>query len=205
VTGAEAVPFAAAPQIVFKVRVTNTPADEQIHAVALRCQVRIEPAERAYTPDDRARLIELFGEPSRWGQTLRSMLWTHAAALVPPFAESADVDLSVPCTLDFNLAATKYFYGLDDGDVSLVFLFSGTVFYETADGLRVAQIPWDREAKYRMPVAVWRRMMDHYHPGTAWLCLRRDVFDRLYRYKTGRGLPTWEQALEDLLRAEDEP
>ena len=42
-------------------------------------------------------------------------------------------------------------------------------------------------------------MMERYYPNTAWLCLRQDVFDRLYRYKSRRGLPTWEQALEGLL------
>ena len=46
--------------------------------------------------------------------------------------------------------------------------------------------------------------MELYYPNSAWLCLRKDVFDRLYRYKSRRGLPTWEQALECLLRGADE-
>jgi hypothetical protein len=42
-------------------------------------------------------------------------------------------------------------------------------------------------------------MMDIYYPNSAWLCLRRDVFERIYQYKVERGIPTWEQALESML------
>ena len=57
--------------------------------------------------------------------------------------------------------------------------------------LQVSQIPWDKEARYRLPVHVWQQMMDLYYPNTAWLCLRKDVFDRLYHYKVRRGIPTF--------------
>ena len=80
------------------------------------------------------RLLDLFGESQRWGQTLRPMLWTHADATVPAFSDSIAVDLRVPCSFDFNLAATKYFYGLSDGDIPLIFLFSGSCFYAGASG-----------------------------------------------------------------------
>jgi hypothetical protein len=203
VEGAEAVPFAAAPQVVFRVGITNTPAEEPIHAVALRCQLRIDPAARSYSAGERERLVELFGEPSRWGQTLRSMLWTHASALVPAFAGETKIELPVPCTFDFNIAATKYFYGLESGSVAVKFLFSGTVFHEAPDGgLQVAQIPWDREANSHLQVEVWRAMMDQYYPGAAWLCLSRDAFERLYRFKSRNGVPTWEQVIDKLLGAE---
>jgi hypothetical protein len=200
VEGAEAVPFAASPLLALKLRVTNADAREPVRAVALRCQIQLEVTRRRYKAEEQERLRDLFGEPERWGQTLRTMLWTHVSVIVPPFTESAVVDLSVPCTFDFNIAATKYFGGLDDGEIPLCLLFSGTVFYEAEDGaLQVAQIPWDREAKYRLPVQVWKQMMDIYYPNSAWLCLRRDVFDRLYQYKRRFGIPTWEQALERIL------
>jgi hypothetical protein len=110
------------------------------------------------------------------------------------------VDLPVPCSADFNVAAAKYFYALEGGEVPLCLLFSGTIFYAAADGaLQVAQIPWEKETDFRLPVRVWQDMMNAYYPKTAWLYLRKDVFDRLYRYKTRRGLPTWEQALDSLL------
>jgi hypothetical protein len=195
-----AVPFAAAPQLAFKLRITNAVAEEPVHSVALRCQIQIAATRRRYSPQDQERLLDLFGTPERWSQTLRSMLWTHVTIVVPPFTESTTVDLPVPCTYDFNVAATKYFYSLEDGEVPLLFLFSGTVFYPVEDGaLQVAQIPWNKEASFRLPVQVWKKMMDLYYPNSAWLYLQKDVFDRLYRYKIQRGLPTWEQVMESLL------
>ena len=206
VEGAEAVPFAAAPLLAFKLRVSNRFADEPIHTMALRCQIMIDPARRRYGDEDQERLRDLFGEPERWGQTLRPMLWTHANVIVPSFTGSRVIDLQVPCTFDFNVAATKYFAGLTDGEVPLNLLFSGTIFYTNDEGaLQVAQIPWDKEARYRLPVGVWNQMIDIYYPNSAWLSLRKDVFDRLYRYKVRRGIPTFEQALESLLPDEERP
>ena len=100
----------------------------------MRCQIRIEPARRRYTDAEQERLLDLFGTPERWGQTLRPMLWTHAVAVVPPFIGTAVADLPVPCSYDFSLAATKYFGGLEGGEIPLCFLFSGTIFYEAEDG-----------------------------------------------------------------------
>lgn len=202
VEGAEAVPYAAAPLLALKLRVNNADAEERIQTVALRCQIQIEVARRRYSAQEQEHLLDLFGEPARWGQTLRTMLWTHASVVIPPFNGSTIVDLNVPCTFDFNVAATKYFAGLEDGEIPLCLLFSGTAFYEAEDeALQVTQIPWDREVKYRLPVRVWKEMMDIYYPNSAWLCLRRDVFDRLYQYKVRCGIPTWEQALESILPA----
>jgi hypothetical protein len=202
VEGAEAVRFAASPLLAIKLRVTNLNPAEQIHSITLQCQVQLEVARRSYDAKEQERLLDLFGEPDRWGRTLRPMLWAHTSAVVPAFTESALVDLPLPCTFDFNVAATKYFAGVEKGEVPLILLFSGTVFYVAEHGLlQISQIPWDREARYRLPVRVWKDMMDLYYPNTAWLCLRRDVFDRLYQYKVRRGLPTWEQTVESLLPA----
>lgn len=200
VQGAEAVSHAASPLLAFKLRVVNANATELIHAVVLRCQIMIEATRRNYSAGDQARLLDLFGEPERWGQTVRTMLWTHASIVMPSFTGEKIIDLPVPCTFDFNVAAVKYFAGLDDGEAPLSFLFSGTVFYEADDGvLQIAQISWDKEARFRLPVKVWNEMMDLYYPNTGWLCLRRDVFDRLHQYKVRRGIPTWEQTVESLL------
>lgn len=199
------MPFAASPLLNLKLRVTNADAAEPIQTIALRCQIQLEVTRRRYSSEEQERLHDLFGEPERWGQTLRTMLWTHASIIVPPFVGSTVVEIPLPCTFDFNIAATKYFAGLEDGEIPLCLLFSGTVFYEADDGaLQVAQIPWDREAKYRLPVEVWQQMMDIYYPNSAWLSLRRDIFDRLHQYKRQRGIPTWEQALESLLPATHE-
>jgi len=205
VEGAEAVPFTAAPLLAFKLRITNTDAGQAIQSIALRCQIQIESTHRKYGAQEQERLLDLFGAPERWSRTLRAMLWTHVNVMVPPFKGSTVADLPVPCTFDFNVAATKYFAALKEGDVPLNLMFSGTMFYEAAGaGLQVEQIPWDREAKYRMPVRVWREMMDLYYPNSAWLCLRRDVFEKLSQYKMDRGIPTWEQALESIIPAPEQ-
>src|ERR1700722_2719859 len=197
---AEPQRFTVAPTLLFKLCIRNAVAGEIIHSVALRCQIQLEFARRQYSAEDQKQLRDLFGEPERWGQTLKTMLWAHASVVAPSFQDSAAIDLPVPCTFDFNIAATKYFHGLEDGDVPLAFLFSGTVFYADRDGaLQVAPIPWDKEARFRLPVKSWREMMEIYYPNSAWLCLRRDVFERLYRYKIDHAIPSWEQALERML------
>jgi Family of unknown function (DUF6084) len=199
IEGAQAVPFAAAPLLGFQIQVANA-GSEFVHTVALRCQIQIEPARRRYSVESQAGLEDLFGEPHRWGQTLRNMLWTHASAVVPAFAANTVFELQVPCTFDFNIAAVKYFRGLADGEIPLRFQFSGTVFYEGAGGnMQVAPISWSKEATFRLPVKAWNGMMDLYYPNSAWLCLRRDVFEKLYRHKVRQGVPTWEEMLEGLL------
>jgi Family of unknown function (DUF6084) len=209
IVGAESRPFAAAPTLLFKLRVSEAdsagPGSTPIHSVILRCQIRIEPTRRAYSIAEKERLRELFGTSERWGQTVRSMLWTHVSVVVPGFEGSADVGLPVSCNYDFNLAATRYFAALEGGDLPLCFLFSGTIFYESRDNaLQVAQISWEKEADFRLQAATWRAMMEHYYPNSAWLCLRKDVFDRLDQYRDDRGLTTWELALERLLAASEE-
>jgi hypothetical protein len=202
VESAESDRYAASPLLIFKLRIDNARAAEQVQTITLRCQIQIDGTRRRYRPQEQARLHDLFGEPDRWEETLRPMLWTHTSAIVKPFTVTALVDLPVPCTFDFNIAATKYFAGLDDGVVPLLLQFSGTVFYAAEGGpLQVAQIPWSKESRYHLPIAVWQEMMEQYYPNSAWLCLRRDVFERLYQYKVERGLPTWERVIEDLLTA----
>jgi Family of unknown function (DUF6084) len=189
-------PYAATPLLNFKLRVGNA-TGEPVHTVILRCQVMLEVTRRRYSFEEQDQLLDLFGAPEQWDRTLRNMLWTNVSVTIPSFSGATVVDLPVHCTFDFNVAATKYFAGLEEGEVPLLMLFSGTVFYMSESGaLQVTQIPWEREAHYRLPVRAWREMMDMYYPNSAWLCLRRDAFERLYRYKTRRGIPTFEEALE---------
>jgi hypothetical protein len=202
VEAAEVVPYAAAPLLAFKLRIANHPPEEVIHTIALRAQIQIEATRRKYDGQEQKRLLDLFGEPDRWGQTLRSMLWTHASVVVPRFTSSVFADLTVPCTFDFNIAATKYFHGLTSGDLPLCFQFSGTVFYQGEDGpLQVAPISWDKESKFRLPVKAWKDLMDMYYPNSVWLALQKETFDKLYRYKVRQGIPTWEEAVERALDA----
>jgi Family of unknown function (DUF6084) len=196
----EPVRHAAAPMLNFSLALRDT-VEESIEAIVLCCQIRIEPARREYRPPEQERLLDLFGQPSRWGQTLRPMLWTHASVVVPAFTGNTKVDLPVPCTYDFNIAATKFFHALDGGEVPLRLLFSGTVFqHGQDDALRISRIPWEKETTFGLPVATWKAMMDIYYPNTQWLDLRKDVFEQLYQYKRRNGLPTLESAIEKLIQ-----
>jgi Family of unknown function (DUF6084) len=198
-------PWTVVPQMAFRLHVANTPPEEIIHSVSLNCQIRLEVTRRQYAADEKEKLADLFGESDRWGRTLRPMLWTLATVVVPRFTGETTIDLPVACSFDFNLAATKFFYGLNEGEVPLDFLFSGSVFYEDVEGpLQVAPISWTKEARFRLPVKLWQDLMEIHYPNAAWFQLRRDVFDRLYRYKVEHGIPTWEHALERLLQADAE-
>lgn len=205
VIGVAVPPFAAVPALTFKLRIDNSNEEERIQSVALQSQIRLAVTRRRYSPQEQERLLELFGEPERWGETLRSLLWTHASANVPRFTGSTVADLPVPCTYDFEVVSAKYFDALDDGAIPLNFLFSGTIFYENEEGnLRIEQISWSKEANYRLPVAVWKEMIARYYPNTAWIRLHKDVFDQLYRYKATHALPTWEQVIMRLLQENGE-
>ena len=202
VEGAEAIPFAASPTIAFQLRIANPMPAQEIQNIALRCQIMIEPQRRHYTAGERQGMRDLFGEPDRWGQTLRPLLWTHASVTVPEFTTSTTVKMPVACTFDFNVASAKYFHAVEADDIPLLFQFSGTIFSSAPDGaMQIAQIGWDKDSRFRLPSAVWKNMMDLYYPNSAWLRLSRDVFNRLNDYKQTRGLATWEQALESLLPA----
>lgn len=204
IEGADVVSHAASPLLAFKLRLTNINSEETIHTVALRCQIQLEVTRRKYTSNDQEKLLDLFGEPSRWGQTLKTLLWTHANLVVPSFQGTTLVDLPVPCTFDFNVAATKYFDGLTDGEVPICVQFSGTVFFAVPEGgLQVAPISWDKEARFRLPVKTWSNMMQSYYPNSAWLCLHKDAFDHLYQYKVRHGIPTWEETIERVIPVEE--
>jgi Family of unknown function (DUF6084) len=200
VTGIEPSARGLTPILHFNLEISNEPAAERIQAVMVQAQIQIQAAQRRYHDREKEGLIDLFGTPDRWGQTLRNRLWAHANTTVRAFSGSTEAVLPVQCTYDFNVIATKYFYALEEGEVPLLFLFSGTIFYAGPDGgLLVQQISWDKECVYRMPVKAWADLMDHYYPNSAWLSLQRDVFDRLSAYKSRLGMLTWEQAIEHLL------
>jgi len=204
VEGAEVPEYAAVPSLLFKLRIENL-EEEPIRSVALNTQIRIAATQRHYEAAEQERLLELFGEPDRWKDTLRSLLWTHTVLQVPRFSGSTVVDMPVTCTYDLEVVAAKYFFALESGDVPLEFLFSGTVFYAAEGGrLQTARISWEKEAEFRLPVRLWKEMMERYFPNSAWIRLHRDAFDQLYDYKIRMGLPTWEATVEALLRASEQ-
>lgn len=193
----------ATPVLVLRLKVSNA-TDDQIHSVALNSQLQIEPARRSYSDAEKSSLSDLFGAPERWGNTVRPLFWTTLNNTVPGFQRSTTIDLRVPCSFDFNVAATKYFHAIEDGDIPVVLFFSGTIFYVANDRVQIAPISWAQQASFRIPAEVWKEMMRLHYPNSAWLSLRQDVFDRLYRYKVRNGLPTWEDSIEHVLAAAGE-
>jgi hypothetical protein len=191
---------AAAPTLRFGVEVECAGA-EPIRALQLGVQLRIAAQSRAYDAATQARLADLFGAPERWRSTLRSLYWTQATVSVPAFTGRTRVELPVACTYDFEVASAKYFHGVRDGEIPLELLFSGSIFYADEQGaLQVARIAWEKEARYRLPAALWQEMMGHYFPNSGWLRLRSDSFDRLYDFRARHALPSWEAALDLLLQ-----
>ncbi len=188
------------PALAFDLRLTNPFPEQSIHAVLLRCQIQIEVARRRYSSTEQNQLRDLFDEPSRWGDTLRSMTWMNTSVNIPAFSGSTIYPITVPCTFDFSVATAKYFHGIADGEVPLTFLFSGSIFFDAGQGaLQVAPISWNKEARFRLPVQAWKNLMDLHYPNTACLNLRRDVFDELYRFKISEGYATFEETIQRML------
>jgi hypothetical protein len=190
--------WAAGPTLVFRLRVTET-AGERVHAIALRCQIRIEPQKRRYDATEAEQLDDLFGDSSRWADTLKPLQLTNTSVMVPSFTGSVEVDVPVPFTYDLEIASTRYFHALESGEIPLILLFSGTLFTKGDNGFSVSQVPWHKEATYRLPVTEWRTMMDTFFPGGGWLRLSRSTLEALGMYKSSRGLATWEQTITTLL------
>ena len=187
------VPHAAAPTLRFSMRVSE---EAQVHAIALRAQLNIDPARRSSDEVTRERLVELFGAPERWAATTRSFQWAQLSTVVPAFSGTAEFSLDVPCSYDLEVAAAKYVYSLPDGEVPLTFHFSGTVLHGE---LQMAMVPWSATAAFRLPVATWRELMAAYYPGGGWVRLRTETLDRLAARRAAGGLPDMDATIAGLL------
>jgi hypothetical protein len=198
-----AEPYAVAPQLTARLRIEES-SGQVIHAIALRCQVRIEPQRRHYEGAEQDGLRGLFGERDRWVDTLRPFLWMQCNTTVQGFTGVSEVDLVLPCTYDFDVVGSRYLHALDSRTVPLTFLFSGTVFTKGSNGFGVEQVPWDCEARHEMPVSVWQQMIASYFPNTGWIRLDQGVLTRLAGFRARHGLTTWEETLQVLLPADDE-
>ncbi|MCW2558987.1 MAG: hypothetical protein JWP55_2951 [Mycobacterium sp.] len=193
-------PYAVTPILTARVGIAAV-GDDPVHAIALRCQVRIEPLRRGYTDEEAAGLLDLFGSRERWATTQHNFLFLHSTAMVQGFTGATQVDLPLECTYDFEVTAAKYFHALRDGNIPLQFLFSGTVFTKGANNFEVHQVPWDREDHYAMPVSVWRELMALHYPNTGWIRLNRDTVDALAAYKSNHGMLGFDETITALLSA----
>jgi hypothetical protein len=202
--GARAERFAVAPSMSFTLRITET-TGQRVEAIALRCQIRIEPARRRYSEAEVQRLNDLFGDSERWADTLKPLQFTTVSVMVPGFTSSTEVDLPVALSYDLEIGSTRYFAGLEAGEVPLLLLFSGTVFATVAGRLQVQQVPWSKEASCRLPVSIWREAIDVHFPDTSWIRMSVRTLDELARFKASQALPTWDATIQALLaRAADD-
>jgi len=199
-TDAHAARYAATPTLSFALTITES-TGVRVHAIALRCQIRIEPHRRRYSPDEARRLNDLFGDTSRWAETVKPIQLAMVSTMVPGFTSVTETELSVPCTYDLEVASARYLQALDDGTIPLILLFSGTVFIAQGDAFSVELIPWSAEATYRMPAAVWQDVVNEHFPGSAWLRCSKETLDELSAFKAERALPTWDATLSALLNA----
>ncbi len=200
VVDANAETYAAVPTLRFTIGVECTGGSDRVQSVMLTSQIRIAVERRTYASTEQEKLAELFGTADRWGDTLKSLYWTHATTVIPSFQQKTEFALLVPCTYDFDVVTAKYFAGLSKGEVPLDFLFSGSVFYQDDEGqLQTARLNWDVESRFRMPVSVWKEMIDHYFPNSSWLRLERDTIEKLYAFRAAHSLQTWEKTLDVLL------
>ncbi|HEX5145322.1 MAG TPA: DUF6084 family protein [Mycobacterium sp.] len=194
-------PYAITPVLIARIAVTDTGV-EPVHAIALRCQIRVEPLRRGYTDEEAVGLADLFGPRERWATTQHTFLWQHAAAMVPGFSGSAEFALPLPCTYDIEVTGAKYLHALRDGAVQLQFLFSGTIFRRGNTGFAVQQVSWDCEARYDLPVSVWRDLIAAHYPDSGFVRLHHDTVRALADYKSALGLLDVDDAVRHLLRAE---
>jgi hypothetical protein len=202
VLDARAAEDAATPALLFDVEI-RAPG-HKVRSILLDVQIQIAARQRPYGEAAQERLLELFGTPERWGTTLRTLPWVRTTAVVPPFEEATVLELPVACTYDLEVTAARYFAALEDGEIPLELLFSGSVFFAGANGgLQTVRIAWDSDVEHRLPVAVWREAMERHFPGSAWLRLGRESYDRLCAYKARHAHESWEAAIESLLAAEE--
>ncbi|WP_335932717.1 DUF6084 family protein [Streptomyces sp. PTD5-9] len=195
-----AEPYSAAPQLTARLRIEDG-TGERIHAIVLRCQVRIEPQRRPYDRTEQEALRGLFGERRRWSETLRPFLWMQCGATVQGFTGSTETDLALPCSYDFDVIGSRYLHALGDGTVPVTLLFSGTAFTEGdgRGGFRVRPVPWDCEARYELPVGVWRQLMSFHFPHSGWIRLDHDVLAAFAGFRERRGLISWDETVRTLL------
>jgi len=190
--------YSVTPTLAASIAIT-APDDQPIQAIALRCQVRIEPLRRGYGDEESEGLTDLFGPRERWATTQRTFLWQHATAMVPGFVGYTEANLALQCTYDLEVAAAKYFHALRDGAIPLQFLFSGTIFASGERGFSIRQVSWGCEDHYDLPVAVWRDLIAQHFPGAGWVRLPHETVAALANYKSAHGLLNLDDAVTALL------
>jgi len=125
--------------------------------------------------------------------------------MIPGFKGSTETDVAIPFSYDLEIGSARYFASLESGEIPLLMLFSGTIFAVVDGRMQVQQVPWSKEARYQLPVSVWRDAIDAHFPNSAWIRMSRQTLDELQRFKSRQALPTWDATLAALLARAPEP
>lgn len=197
IASARTDPHTAAPTLVFRI-IVEEPSGTFVQAALLRCQVYIDVRRRKYSGAEGDRLNEVLGERTRWNDTMRPLLWTTVPVVLSRCEGTVDLDVPISCSYDFEVASGKYFRALDDGEVPLVFMFSGTIFAAASSALQVTQVAWDTETRFRLPARTWREAMEQHFGDDTWIRLSRPGFEALDRTRRQRGFTNWDQLVEAL-------
>jgi hypothetical protein len=204
IEGASPVSFTVSPQIALAVRVVNARPEQPVQSALLRCQIQIDASARSYDLREAEGMRDLFGEGPLRGRALTRLSWAQTSVVVPSFMHDTPIEVHVPCTFDMCVSTAKYFFALLEGGAPVVLLFSGTVFHWDGEGsLRATPIPWSSEARFTVPGQVWRDAIEDHYAGITPVPVRRDLFERLDKYRRDHGLPTWDHVMEHLLPPED--
>ncbi len=167
------------------------PAGREVHTIALSAQIQIDPARATYDAETRARLVELFGAARALGRDDPGLPAGRAIEVLVPASPARRRSPSrCRARYDLEVAASKYFYSLPDGEVPLTFHFSGMVLYsgDEATGCRSRRCrgaaPRAGACRSTRGSARWPR----YYPGGGWVRLRTRDARRLCRAQ-GRARP----------------
>jgi hypothetical protein len=193
------VPHAAAPTLSFTLRARER-SGREVYTIALSAQIHLEASSRPHDATTREALQDVFGEPERWNDTARSVIWAKREMLVPSFTGSTTFELQVPCSTDLELATTRYFEAVPDGEAPLAFHFSGSIFYRGAhDRMQLTMVPWHSSAQFRLPLDTWRRAVGD---RGGLVRVTDATFEALKGYRLERGLPSLGAAVADLVERE---
>lgn len=199
--GIEPEPFAAAPTLNLRIALRR-PDGGPVQCVLLTTTVTIAAARRRYEDAERDRLVRLIGASALSEEPPGGLLWARIGLTVPTFHGETEVTVGLPCGHDMQVTADQYLRALGGGNVPLDLAFDGTVFYPGEDGvLRTAQIPCRHQATGELSVAVWRSLVDRYYGAVRWLRLDEDRFDRLAAYRARRAHTSFDDTVDELLRA----
>ncbi len=158
--------YAAAPTLLFGCRSART-SGVRVHAMALRCQIRIEPQRRHYDPDEAGRLLDLFGDRARWGDTLKPLQFADGAARASG-VHRHHRDRSCRCPAPTTSRSPRRNTSTPCGTARSRCCCSSAAPSSTAgrrDARRPDPVgPGDQRP---LPVPAWRDMMDLNFPGSA--------------------------------------